>query len=460
MRKRVSLLRSASFAFGLFVVAGPALVSADEAPSGDATAAEASAADPAAELSVEDAVAATLAAQPRLRAAEDEVKAAAARADQAAWKRVGAVETVGLVTPAQRPLRIDFPGIPNVLPETSFEVKQLQTYALSATLTQPLFTWGALASNQASARKELAASRESRERLRQQLVLEASQGFFVTAAAVAGVRVAEEALAQQQAFAKATRSRMEAGTAARLDVLKAELTVSEAESTLLSARNREKLAREALVSLALDERFRAAKLRYAGETPDQLPAEPAAVARALAARPDLESLRRQAEGLGLRGRAVRGAALPALALRASLTQQNDDVARVFAKSGQVYQLSLALSWDATEPLRSRSRVAELQALQDVVVQGIRATEEGIGLQVRTALLDASEARQQVLVAQGALGTAEEQARVARLAYGEGEISALEARDADLGLTSARFALLRARLDLALAQARLRFAMGE
>jgi len=253
---------------------------------------------------------------------------------------------------------------------------------------------------------------------------------------------------------------MEAGTAARLDVLKAELTVSEAESTLLSARNREKLAREALVSLALDERFRAAKLRYAGETPDQLPAEPAAVARALAARPDLESLRRQAEGLGLRGRAVRGAALPALALRASLTQQNDDVARVFAKSGQVYQLSLALSWDATEPLRSRSRVAELQALQDVVVQGIRATEEGIGLQVRTALLDASEARQQVLVAQGALGTAEEQARVARLAYGEGEISALEARDADLGLTSARFALLRARLDLALAQARLRFAMGE
>ena len=64
------------------------------------------------------------------------------------------------------------------------------------------------------------------------------------------------------------------------------------------------------------------------------------------------------------------------------------------------------------------------------------------------------------MAQGALVTAEEQARVARLAYGEGAISALEARDADLGLTGARFALLRARLDLALAQARLRYAMGE
>jgi outer membrane protein len=414
---------------------------------------------PAVELSVADAVAATLAAQPRLRAAQAEVKAAAARATQASWKRVGTVETTGLYTPAQRPLTIEFPGIPNVVPPTSFEVKQLQTYALNATLTQPLWTWGALSSNVASARKELAASRQGVERLRQQLVLEASQAFFVAAAAAAGVRVSEQALAQQQAFVRATRSRMEAGTAARLDLLKAELAVSSAESGLLASRNREELAREALVSLSLDERFRAARLRV-DEAAPELPAEPAAVARALAARPDLESLRHQAEGLGLRVRAVQGAALPALALRASLLQQSDEVARVFRKAGQVYQLSLALSWDATEPLRSQSRVAELRALQETVTQEIQASEQGIALEVRIALLDATEARQQVQVARGALATAEEQARVARLAYGEGAISALEARDADLGLTTSRFALLRARLDLAVAQARLRCAMGE
>ncbi len=411
-------------------------------------------------LSVEDAVAATLGAQPRLRAAEDEVKAAAARARQAAWKRIGTVDTTGLVTPAQRPLRIDFPGIPNLVPPTSFEVKQLQTYALSATLTQPLFTWGALENNQASAEKETAASRGSRERLRQQLVLEASQAFLTAATAGAGVRVAEEALAQQQAFARAAQSRMEAGSAARLDVLKAELTVSEAEAALLAARNREKLAREALVTLTLDERFRTATLQGVGDSMADLPAETAAVARALAARPDLEALRRQGEGLGLRVRAVRGAALPALALRASLTQQNEELSRVFAKSGQVYQVSLALNWDATAPLRHRSQLAEVLALQDAVVQGLRATEEAVALQVRTALLDAGEARQQVRVAEGALATAEEQARVARLAYAEGALSTLEARDADLGLTNARFNSLRARLDLALAEARLRFALGD
>jgi outer membrane protein len=459
-----SLRHGAAAASFVLVVARAIGVHAGENPAAPAVAGEtpagvAPAQVAAVELSVEDAVAATLAAQPRLRAGEAEVKAAAARATQASWKYVGTVETTGLYTPAQRPLTIEFPGIPNVLPATSFEVKQLQTYALSATLTQPLWTWGAITSNRASAQKDLAASREGVGRLRQQLVLEASQAFFVAAAAGAGVRVSEEALAQQQAFVRATRSRMEAGTAARLDLLKAELAVSSAESGLLASRNRETLARETLVSLSLDERFRVAKLRV-DETAPALPAESDAVARALVARPDIESLRRRAEGLGLRVRAVRGAALPALALRASLTQQNDEVARVFGKSGQVYQLSLALSWDATEPFRSRARVAELRALQDAVVQEIQASEQGIALEVRAALLDATEARQQVQLARGALATAEEQARVARLAYGEGAISALEARDADLGLTTARFALLRAHLDLAVAQARLRCARGD
>ena len=60
----------------------------------------------------------------------------------------------------------------------------------------------------------------------------------------------------------------------------------------------------------------------------------------------------------------------------------------------------------------------------------------------------------------AVQVAEEQARVARLAYAEGVITSVEAQDAELGLTAARFALLRARLDAATARAELKFAVGE
>ncbi len=415
---------------------------------------------PGRELAVDDAVAATLASQPRLRAAEAEVRASAARATQAAWQYVGTLETSGLYTPSQRPLHVDFPGIPNLVPPTSFEVRQLQTYALTASLVQPLWTWGAISSNRAAARQDLAATRQTTGRLRQQLVLEASEAFFVATTAAAAVDVAQESLEQQQSFLRASRARMEAGSAARLDVLKAELAVAAAESTLLTAHNRDTLAREALATVTVDPRFRDAPLKAVGDVADELPVEADAVAGALQRRSDLEALRRQGEALGLRERAVHAGALPSLALRASLVQQNEDAAKIFGRSGQIYELGLALRWDATEAFRSRPKAAEIAALRESLAQGVLGLEDGIRLEVRSALRSAGEAQAQVRVAQGAVATAEEQARVARLAYREGETSALEARDAELGLTNARFALLRARLDVALARARLRFAIGE
>jgi outer membrane protein TolC len=60
----------------------------------------------------------------------------------------------------------------------------------------------------------------------------------------------------------------------------------------------------------------------------------------------------------------------------------------------------------------------------------------------------------------ALAVAEEQARVSRLAYREGLATASEAQESELALTAARFSLLRARLDLAMARAQLMLAMGE
>ena len=201
-------------------------------------------------------------------------------------------------------------------------------------------------------------------------------------------------------------------------------------------------------------------MRDPGEGPPELPAEADSIARALRERPDLASLRSSGEALALRTKALHASTLPSLGLRAALTQQSDDATQVFSRSGQIYQLSLALSWDPTESARSRPKVAELRARQDGLSQTLRAAEDGVALEVRQALSTASDARQQLLVSRTALATAEEQARVARLAYAEGALSALEARDAELGLTSARFALLRARLELALAQARLRCATGE
>jgi outer membrane protein len=412
------------------------------------------------ELGVKDAVSAALLAQPRLRAAESEARAATARASFAGWKRLGTFETIGLYTPAQKPLTVEFPGIPPYVPATSFDVRQLETYALNGTFSQPLWTWGAISKSHASTLRDADASRESVERVRQQTVFDATQAFYLAASAQAAVGVAMESLDQRRAFVRATESRARAGTASRLDVLKAELSVAKAESDLLTARNADRLAREALASVCLDPRFRTASLSAVEDTENALPREEDGIATALKNRPDLRSLHQQDEALGLRIQAIRASSLPALAFRASLTQQAGAPEKVFTSRSQLYQVGLALTWDPTDTVRNRARIAEVSAVREGLGHVTRGAEEGVALEVRSALANAEEAGQQVAVAQGAVKTAEEQARVARLAYREGVITSIEARDAEVGLTSAQFALLRSRLDLALARAKLTLALGQ
>jgi outer membrane protein TolC len=417
-------------------------------------------AGPPAELGPQDAVAAALANQPQLKAAASRSEAAAAHVRQLQWNRLGSLETVLLYTPALRPLSVDFPGIPPYVPPSSFEVRQLDTYALSASLTQPLFTWGALAGERAAARSEEVASRHSLERARQQATFEARRAFYRAAAAVAALGVSERNLEQQGAFLEAARSRERAGAAPHLDVLKAELAVTRAESTLGEVRNAERIAREALVTATMDPQFRAAILRVPDDLPEELPGEEEAVARALAGRPDLMALDRQADALSLAARATLASARPSLSLRATITQQNDVAGDLFDKDSQLYQANLVVAWDGVQAVRSRPQAEELRATERSVREGRRGVEEAVALEVRAALLSAREAGDRVHVESRALAVAEEQARVSRLAYGEGLATASEAQDSELALTAARFGVLRARLDVALARAALAFAVGE
>jgi outer membrane protein TolC len=411
-------------------------------------------------LSLKDAVAAALRDQPALKAAEASADAAARRADQASLDRLGKLDTSYLWTPRQKNLEVAFPGIPPLIPATSFEVKQLQKHAFTASFTQALWTWGALAKQAEAAGREAEAGRRSLDRARQKTVFDASSAFLRAAQAQAWAGVAAQALEQQRAFLKVAKSRVDAGAAPRLDQLKAELAVAKAESDLLEARNQARLAREALVTLTLDPRFRTAPLEAPPASGAALPEEEAAVSLALKQRPDLAALGRAAEAYGLGGEAAAASGKPALAFRASITQQNDAAGRMWNGSSRLYQAGLALSWEGFSPLRAQARAAELRASGREARHRLRGAEEGVALEVRSALSSAREALERAEVQRRALGVAEEQARIARLAYREGVITSVEAEDAELALTAARYSLTRAEMDAALARAQLEFALGD
>jgi outer membrane protein len=415
---------------------------------------------PGAPLSVSDAIAAALKGQPRLKAAESQLEAAQARSRDERLNQVGELATTLLYTPTQKPLRIDFPGLPPNIPPISFDVKQVQTYAAMATYTLPVWTFGALAGQREAARSGERATQCALARARQQTALEAERAFYQAAAAVAGVEVAVQSQEQQRAFLDVAQKRADAGAAARLDVLKAELAVARAEADLVEARNREALARELLVTATNDERFRPAALTPLAPEADVLPDETQAVATAAQQRPDLASRQGQVDAARFAGNALQGARLPALALRAQITQQNAALRDVLRKDSQIYQVGLALNWDVTRALRGASVVAEQRASERGLVHTLHAEGAAVALEVRSALSSAREARERIRIQTHAVAVAEEQARVARLAYAEGVITSVEAQDAERGLTAARVAELAARLDGATARAELRFAMGQ
>lgn len=411
-------------------------------------------------LTLQDAVAAALRDTPRLQAGAEQVKASEARVAQADLNLLGRLETAYLYTPSQKPLSVAFPGIPPLIPPSSFEVKQLQRHSFQVSFSQPLWTWGALTGQAKAARQEREASRLGYDRTKQQAAFEAARAFLQAAQASEGVAVAEQALEQQRAFLKVATSRFEAGAAPKLDVLKADLAVARAESDLLIARGQAAVGREALVALTFDARFRTALLAPLAASPLPLLPEAEALSRAKVQRSDLKALDRLAASAALRGEAARASGLPAVAFRAGLTQQNDQLGKAFQSDSQTYQVGLAVTWDGTAPLRARARAAEQLAQARAHRQELAQAEQGLVLEVRTAWLKVREAQERAAVERRAVGVAQEQARVARLAYREGVITSVEAQEAELALTAARFNTLRAELDAALALESLRFAMGE
>ena len=260
-------------------------------------------------LTQADALDAALSSQPSLRAAEARLDAATAREEQARLGRLGSLSTSLAWTPLQRGQQIDVPGFGGTEPET-FEMRQTERLALGVSLSQPLWTWGALSGQLRSAQEEREAARLESDWAREQLVFEVTRAFATAVATGEAEEVARRDRAQREELLRVARSRVEAASAAPLDALQAEVALAEAESALLQAVNRRRLAREALVTLTVDTRFRTALLAPPPDLDGPLPAEDEAVAAARAGRSDLASLRAQVGSLGAGAAASRASGKP------------------------------------------------------------------------------------------------------------------------------------------------------
>jgi cobalt-zinc-cadmium efflux system outer membrane protein len=233
-----------------------------------------------------------------------------------------------------------------------------------------------------------------------------------------------------QDFVKKTQARFNAGTAAKLDVVKGQVDVAQAENDLIANERGIANARAGL------NRLLGRMLGAPIEPADTLgvPNVPTDLDRlekvAMAARPELRGLQRQRESARAQQRLAQQYFLPDITL--GLSRNN-----IYGEQ-PTYTTSIGIDVPIFFWQHQHGEVAEAKHRELELTESYRDVTSQVGQDLRNAYATASTALRQVqFLANELVPSAEEQYRIASTSYGLGGSSALEVIDAQRTLLDAK-----------------------
>ncbi len=283
------------------------------------------------------------------------------------------------------------------------------------------------------------------------------------------MRAQGQLAAAQQALETAQQHRqdlarfVEAGTVARVELLRVEAQVAESERIVLSAREGQSLAEAQLrqrmhVSeaepLTLGEALDG-ELRMPGSAREL-------IERAVASRPELLSLDRQSRALSANVSAARAGMYPSISGQFSLDYANPN--QRFVPQTQEFNATwsamIQAQWSPTGAFSANAAANRLSAQRATLEAQLAQLREGTEIEVRSVWISAQTSNAAIESARRQLVSAEESYRVRRERFQAGSAVSSDLTDAELDLLRARLALVNANVDLREALARLRRAVGE
>jgi outer membrane protein TolC len=401
-----------------------------------------------------------------------DLKAAASRlrqAEQGYWKATAGylpTVTLGGTYTHQSAVNLPFPvaydsasttPVPGAPPTVhplvtqSFPVVPGDQLQFTADASQVLFApglWYAIS----AASSGTDAARQATENARRSILFGTAQAYYGVASLRQLVQVDERLLEIAQRQEKDTRVRYQAGTVAKVGLLRAEIDRARAEQDLQRARNSYQSARLALAQL-LD---RPADFDVVDPEEPKLPPDPAKLAdQALQDRPDVKSARSQLEAAQAAKKAQWGGYLPTVA--AFGHYQNADKAGLTGK--ELWSVGLAAKWNILDGGLREANVREANARAAEAETNLASTEAKAKLEVNQALLDLDSARANAAKAMEQRELAAENARLVDVSYRAGAATAVEQADATAQLRNAELAQTSETLNARLAALRVLQAAG-
>ncbi len=412
-------------------------------------------ADEAARLAIE-ASTLTAAAADRLVAAEYGIKAAdGARLPvisvNAAVARQNGVPEFAVPSdqPGQPPLVL-YPNIEN-------------TYSADLTLSQPIYTGGAITAYRDAARMDESAATWSQSLTALELGYAARIRYWSAVGASAGVAVAEAQLKRSRRLLDDARALREAGMAVNADVFAAEARVAAAEVEVIRTRNEaEKTLARLRSLLGIND---GAAVTLADAATDRVPDHPAALTglqqQALERRPELKMTDARIAGLGARARAVDAARLPAVGATGQyvVARPNQRYFPLVDEANDSWRVGVVASWKVFDGSQTKARAAGVEAEQRALQQDRGEMERTIRLEVETTRLELESALEAVGAADASASAAAAWEEASGERYAAGLALLSELLDAQADLTAAEAAQVRTRVAAWLADATLHRAIG-
>ncbi len=346
-----------------------------------------------------------------------------------------------------------------LFPGGAFQLGLLDNYDFKLTVSQPIFA-GFRLDNRYRVAKAMASSK-SFDVLskRSELIFRVESAYADVLKAQQMLEIARSAKGQLEAHRNDVENLMKQGMAKREQWLRVQVKLSEAELAVTQAENLIHIAKIRLENL-IGQRLPEDTVLGSMPITESIESDPSrSLERALANRPELRSLSYARQAGQTAVRIAKGSYYPSLAAFGTLGYGKPGLDFIRREWMDYWLVGIGAEWSLWHWGKNRSQVVQAQ----LQLQNIEATDiqlrQAIELDVTQACLLLDDASKRLALTRVMADQALESFRVTEQSYRQGMATNTEYLDAQAELTRARLHQVQAEIDLGLAQANWRRAVG-
>jgi outer membrane protein TolC len=331
-------------------------------------------------------------------------------------------------------------------------------YVLRGTVQQTVFTWGKLVNAYRIAGLNVDLQREALAQARAQVKVDATSGFYQALLVQKMSALMKDSYNQLKRHVDQVQALYDNGLATKLDVMRAQVGLTNMEAQVSQLESATELALAALrntIGVALG-----TPLSLADEMkPETLLVDLAqATDSALKRRPELVQLQRAAQMADLGARIARAANLPNAF--AAFNYSYERPVGFNDQWGSDWNFSAGLSMPLFTGGTNLNRLKQAQSRYRQAKIGLAMVEDGIRLEVQAQVSSLNQEAKNTAYQAKNVEVAEAALQLADTRYQNGLLTNLEYMDTQLALTQSRVSYLSSLANYQIAKARLLKAMGE